>query len=694
MKILKFIILPVLVVLCFAFYKPFIKSDKNQVLEQVIMQALSEGHFQPQEVNDKFSEKIFKLYLDRVDFSKKFLLKEDIAKLNVYKDKIDDELKAGTFEFFELSNTLLDQRIKDCESLYKEILAKPFDFNTEESIETEPKKLDYPAGKAEQKEAWRKYLKYQTLLKLNDIMDSQEKAKDRKDSAYVEKNFTQMEEEARGKVLKANDDFFHRMNQLEKSDRLSVFLNSIANIYDPHTEFFPPKDKANFDIAMSGHFQGIGASLQEKDGYIKVAEIVPGSASWRQGQLKAGDLILKVAQGNAEPVDVTDMRIDKVVEMIRGKKGTEVKLTVKKVNGSIVVISLIRDEVVLEESYAKSALIGSDHSIGYIKLPSFYADFNRTGGRNSSSDIRDEVAKLKNEKVSGIIIDLRDNGGGSLQDVVDMAGLFIEKGPIVQVKTRTESPTLLEDRDPAVQYDGPLVIMVNNFSASASEILAAAMQDYKRAVIIGSNSTFGKGTVQRFVSLDDLVPSAYSDVRPLGSLKITTQKFYRINGSSTQLKGVTPDIILPDIYSAVDNGEKDQDFPLPWDEIGSAKYNTWKSSMDIDKLRKDSKERVSRNPSFALISEQAERLKKQSDKSLYTHNLKAFRLEQAKLKEDAKKYENIDKDLEGMDAKSLTEHLKIAESDSVKKAVTSNWFKKIKKDVYLQEAAAILKEIK
>ena len=692
-KFLKSILFVSLLCFSFAFYKPYEIPGKNEVLLQVMMQALNTGHYQPWEVDDKFSEKVFKVYTDRVDFNKKFLLKEDIDKLDDYKQKLDDEIKAGTFEFFELSSSILENRIKENEGYYKEILSKPFDFTVNENIETDGDKLPYASTKEQLKEEWRKYLKYQTLLKLYEITTAQEKLKEKKDTSYVDKSFAALEEEARSKVLKTNDDWFKRMHQLEKSDRLSVYLNTIANVYDPHTEFFPPKEKANFDIAMSGRLEGIGASLAEKDDQVKVMEIVPGSASWRQGQLKAGDIILKVAQGSGESVDVSGMRIDKVVEMVRGKKGTEVRLTVKKVDGSIVVIPIIRDVVILDDTYAKSAVIKKDIKVGYIKLPSFYADFNRVGGRNSGEDVEKEIEKLKNENVQGIVIDLRDNGGGSLQDVVEMAGLFIEKGPIVQVKSRIESSSVLEDKNASVKYDGPLVILVNTFSASASEILAAAMQDYKRAVIIGGNSTFGKGTVQRFVKLDDMLGGAYKDLRPLGEIKITTQKFYRINGSSTQLKGVTPDIILPDPYSKLKYGEKEQDYPMPWDVIPSANYTPWKKTVNVDKIRKNSARRVDKSPSFALINEQAERLKRQSDKSVYTLNLNEFKLEQAKTKEESKKYENVEKEIEGMEVLSIVSEDSSAPVDSVKAATTANWFKKIKKDVYLDEAISVIKDM-
>jgi carboxyl-terminal processing protease len=668
-------------------------TTKDEVLEQVIISGLNSGHFKPQEVNDDFSKKIFKLYLERIDFNKRFFIKEDIDKLKKYEDKIDDDIRNRTFTFYNLSRELIEKRVKENENLYKEILSAPFDFTVDETIELDPDKTAYPQDKAAQKELWRKYLKYQALVRVNEMMEAQERAKEKGDTVVEAKTMEQMEAEARKQVMKSYDELFKRLAQLDHEDRFAMFLNTIANTYDPHTEYFPPKEKKNFDIAMSGRLEGIGATLMEKDDYIKVSAIVPGSASWKQGQLKPGDVILKVAQGAGEPVDVVGMRLDNAVELIRGKKGTEVRLTVKKADGSIVVIPIIRDVVIIEETYAQSAIVKEKSPIGYIKLPGFYADFGKTGGRNSSDDVKKEIIKLKGEGVKGIIIDLRDNGGGSLQDVVEMMGYFIDRGPVVQVKTQTGAPNVFYDRDDGIIWDGPLVVMVNANSASASEILAAAVQDYKRGVVIGTSPTFGKGTVQRFVELDDYIDPAYSNLKPLGSLKLTTEKFYRINGNSTQLKGVTPDVLLPDPYSYVDRGEKEMDYPLPFDETTPAKYTPWqKAAMDIEKVKKSSKARVASNPWFKQVSEAARIMEERSKKTTYTLNLAKFMAEQKKLKEDAKKLENPEKET-GIQVTALKVDLEAAAGDTSKAARTEDWFKKLKRDVYLQEAMNVIADV-
>ncbi|MCH8318914.1 MAG: PDZ domain-containing protein, partial [Bacteroidetes bacterium] len=463
-------------------------TDNGKALINVLLRSLNTAHYQPLILNDEFSKRVFELYLKRLDYNKRFLTSSDVEQLRKYQYQIDDEVKIGSYELFDLSTEIIKNKLKEVEIFYKDLLSRPFDFEKDEIIELDPKKIDYAADKAALKEAWRKSLKYQTLSRLANLLQVQEKAQVTQDTTVEIKTYQLLEEEARKKVLKSHNNWFRRMSKIERSDRLTIYINAITNTYDPNTAWLPPKDKENFDIAFSGQLEGIGAQLQERDGYIRIVRIIPGSASWRQGQLKAKDIILKVGQRALEAVDVVDMRIDDAVKLIRGKKGTEVRLTVKKLDGSIIIIPIIRDVVILEETYAKSALVDRNDiavKVGYIRLPKFYADFNKKGGRNCAEDIKKELIKLKEEDIDGIILDLRNNRGGSLDDAVKMAGLFIEKGPIVQIKSRTGKPTILRDRDPMVYYDGPLIIMVNSFSASASEILAAAMQDYKRGIIIG-----------------------------------------------------------------------------------------------------------------------------------------------------------------------------------------------------------------
>ena len=671
------------------------KSDtpegKNEILIKALMQGLNSAHYKPEKVDDDFSRKAFKLYLDRLDFNKKFLIESDVAMLRQYETQLDDQLRAGSFEFFDIASDLIEKRTKESEAYYKEILAKPFDYSKDETIELDGKKLQFAKDKNELKEAWRKQLKYQTLVRLADMQKQQEKATASADSKEAKKTFEQMEAEAREKVMTAYNELYKRLGQITSDDRRATYINAVANVYDPHTGYFPPKAKKDFDIEFTGRLEGIGASLQEKDGQIKVLEIVPGSPSYMQGDLKPGDAIQKVAQGSGDAVLVEGMRLDDAIQLIRGKKGTEVRLTVRKPDGSTRIVPIVRDVIVFEETYAQSAMIDDKQKIGYIKLPGFYADFERNGGRNSGADVKAEIEKLKGAGMQGLILDLRNNGGGSLADAVEMAGLFIEQGPIVQVRTASGKTVVLDDRDPEVQYGGPLVIMVNANSASASEILAAAMQDYKRAVIVGT-PTFGKGTVQQFFELDEALPSQFDPYKPFGALKLTIQKFYRINGGTTQLRGVTPDVILPDAYSFLEFGEKEQDFPLAFDEIAPARYKPWtKSKLNLPAIQANSKSRIASHESFKVIKQSGERLKKQTDITTRSLSLQKYLEEERKNEAANKKMEDAQKNVPVLNVSRMKVDLQAIAGDTAKVARNKDFMKSLQKDVYVEEAVAIIK---
>lgn len=667
-------------------------KDKDKVLAGVILHSLVAGHYQQREINDDFSKKAFDAYLKNIDYNKRFFTRQDIDKLKKWEYRVDDEFKAGNFDLMKSSYALLKKRIEEAEGIYQQILSKPFDFTADEKIETDPEKYDFPGNRKELEESWRQYLKFQTLIRLNELEKEQAK------KAETEENFTlksleELEKEAREKVLQSQTTWFKRMKQLNETDYQAIYINSILSAYDPHSNYFPPKAKENFDIQLSGQLEGIGATLMEKDGYIKVEKIVPGSASWKQGDLKAGDIILKVGQAADEPVDIVNMRLDDAVQLIRGKKGTEVRLTVKKVDGSIKIVPITRDIVVIEETYAKSAVLENGIRAGYIKLPQFYADFNNNGGRSCSRDVRMEIEKLTAEKIEGLILDLRNNGGGSLRDVVEMAGLFIEKGPVVQVRSSDGTLEILEDYDAKVQYKGPLVILVNELSASASEILAAAIQDYERGVVVGSASTYGKGTVQRMVDLDMLVPPAYNSVKPLGAMKLTTQKFYRINGGATQLKGVASDIVLPDEYAYMKVGERELEHPMPWDEIKPVYYKDWKDVPAIKTLDKKSHERVDTSSVFKKIDQNARRLKKTSERSQFPLNLQAYQEEQNTLEAESKQFENLFGAIDGFNVDMIRAEVSAMESDTAKVNRVKVWHSEIKKDVYVYEAMKILNDM-
>ncbi len=683
----------VIILSSFTFFKYVF--DKNDVIFELLFGSLNQNHYSPLKLDDTFSEKVFELYVKRMDYNKKFFLQSDVDELGKSRRDIDDQLLNQHHEFYAKSIELYMKRLKEKENWSKELLSKPIDFTVNEEYETDYEKTTYAKTQDDLKNEWRKMIKYQVLLRLDDMLDRQEKAIEKKDTAWKVKSFDTLEVEARRKTLKANEDWFKRLNKVTPRERFSTFANAITGVYDPHTEYYAPKEKKKFDQIMSGQFEGIGARLQSKDGALLVSEIIVGSPSYKQGELKAGDQIVKVGQGNAEPVDVTNLDIDEAIEFIKGKKGTEVKLTVKKSDNSIKVIPIIRDVIEIEETFAKSAVLENNkNKIGYIYLPSFYtASFANSGaGRGCSSDMRKEIEKLKKQNVKGIVIDLRDNGGGSLQEVVAMAGLFFPKGPVVQVQGKKGMRNVMEDRTPDVVWDGPLTIMINHNSASASEILAAAIQDYKRGVIVGTPS-FGKGTVQSFVDLDNFLLPQFDTIKPVGQVKITNSKFYRINGGATQLKGVIPDVLLPDPYTFIDLGEKEMDNPMPWDEIPKADYVEFKN-INYPTVIKNSQARVKKNPQFTLIEGQAKEVKSKKDDTKYSLNLEKFRAEQKQLRDQNKKYEDLRKEIKGFTGELLSEDVAKISNDTTRLNRENKWVKNVTKDIYIHEATNVLYDIK
>ena len=668
-------------------------EERNKFLLTLLVQALTQQHYQPLALDDDFAGKTFDLFLKRMDNNKRYFTQEDFEKIGLQKNLIDDQVLQGDYIFFNTAYEIFEERLKESEEISNEILKTPFDFTKQETIELDGDKTSYAKDKEEQKEVWRKLLKYQVMVRLDDLLQEEEK-KEKEEKGYKAKPLAELEKEARERVQKNQDEFFKRMYRLKKKDWRNLYLNSITSAYDPHTEYYPPKDKENFDIQFSGQFEGIGATLQEREGEIKVMNIVPGSASWKQGELKEGDIIQKVAQGNDEPISIIDMPLDDAVQLIRGKKGSEVRLTVKKVDGTIKVIPIIRDVVILAETYAKSVVLEPQKGkkIGYIKLPSFYANFQDKNGRTSANDMKEELEKLNEENVEGLILDLRNNGGGSLADVIKIVGHFIETGPVVQVRQRGSLPQVYSDNDKEVVFDKPLIVLVNEFSASASEIFAAAVQDYNRGIVVGS-PTFGKGSVQNFLDFDRAISDEYENIKPLGALKLTIQKYYRINGGATQLKGVVPDIILPDMYSYIDFGEEQEPYALKWDEIKKAKYKEWSPTYKLDKVQKDTEKRVSKDATFSSIDENAKRLNKRRNETLYSLNLEEYRTLQRTLEEESKKYENLVKADESLKIIALKKDLMENKSDTVKQASFEKFEKELKKDIHLQEAIRIMNQV-
>ena len=668
-------------------------KDKEKLIMRAVIRILEGRHFQGQTIDDAFSKRVFDSYLKRIDGGKRFITLGDLDLMDDYEEQIDDQIEEFDLEFFELSYDIINKAVEKIQKLYPTILDQPFDFSIEEDIELDGEKLEYAKDDEELAERWQQFLKYETLTRLVDKLDAQEEADDPEGG---KKSMSELEVEARDDVREMMDGWFKRIGELRRSDRFETYLNSITNVFDPHTDYFNPKAKEDFNITMSRRLEGIGARLQRSGEYTKVVMIVPGGPAWKQKELQVDDMVHKVMQDGAEPVDIQGMHIDDVVGMIRGKKGTYVTLTVKSVDGEMKDIRIKREEVKLDDGLAQSALLdfpGKVEKVGYIKLPRFYADFENPDGRSCSDDVATELEKLKGQQVQGVILDLRNNSGGSLNDVVQMSGLFIKDGPIVQVKGRTGDPYVYKDKDPQVRYTGPLIVMVNKYSASASEILAAALQDYDRAIVVGSSSTFGKGTVQRFYNLDRAIRGPHEH-KPLGELKLTMQKFYRINGGSTQLEGVVPDIVLPERNSYIDIGEKRLDYPMKWTEIDDIPYK--QEVVDLSQksaIEKKSAERVAANPIFSKVDANAKRVKRISDESSFSLQLDDYRSHMKARDDEAKQYRKMFQPIEGLTATNLPEDVTEIQLDSSRISRNEAWIESIQKDIYIDESLSIMRDM-
>src|SRR6266496_290823 len=666
-------------------------SKYDKILRNV-GQMLTEAHYSPKDINDEFSKKIFTKFMNDLDPDKNIFLQADYDALKKYQTKIDDEIKGDApVEFFLAAGQIFNKRIEDAAKIYSAILAEPFDYAVNETINLDGDKLSVSSTEAEIKEAWRKRFNYIALDRYVELQDLREKNKGKE--GFVVKTDAELEKDARDRVKRVMDRTFDRYrHKFSDDDRFNIFVNDITTAMDPHTEFFPPVEKRYFDEQMSGTFYGIGAQLIYDDGNIKIASLVTGTPAWKSGEIQVGDIIVKVGQGGNDPVELIGYDVQDAVKLIRGSEGSEVKLTIKKGDGSIKVISLVRAKIVQEETFARSTIIkSSGKKIGYIFLPEFYADFDHPNGARCSVDVAKEIVKLKEENVDGIVMDLRNNGGGSLYDVVQMAGLFIEEGPIVQVKDRDGKPSVLRDKDRSVLYDGPLAVMVNEFSASASEIFAAAIQDYNRGIIIGSTSTYGKGTVQRNIGLD-FASNLLGSNSELGTVKLTLQKFYRINGGSTQLKGVSSDIVLSDRLEQLKLREKDDPDALPWDEIAKANYTLWNPGYDVRTVQKLEQERLNSNEVFKTIKANGEWLEKQNDKE-HPLQLEKYRQEQKAIQATVKQNESLEKLKDSVDVSFVPKDKNLFAADKAKQERLDNWLKGLTKDIYLDQAVKVMNDM-
>lgn len=683
------VVLVVLAVTTFFGFKIAENKDKEKVLMAVMEWVLVNGHYSPIEIDDDFSNAIFTKFIEEIDPSKRFFTQEDIQDFARFQNLIDDQFKNQDLSFFNYVFERYEDKETASQQIYQDILATPFDYSIEESLDTNYENIGYSDNNEALKNRWRQQLKLTTLGRIYDKLEVEED-KVKEDPNYVKKSLEELEKESRERTLSNMDDLYDRMDEMRREDWLGVYVNTIVEQFDPHSSYLSPEIKERFDISMSGKLEGIGARLTKEKEYTKVAELISGGPAWKQGGLEVGDLILKVAQGNQEPVDIVGMRLDDAIKFIKGDKGTIVNLTVKKIDGRTEVISIVRDEVQIEETFLKTSLVNMDNKkMAVINLPKFYIDFNDKNYRDSGKDMKQALEELNQSDVDGVVIDLRNNGGGSLKTAIDISGLFIKKGPVVQVKNRVEEPKIYSDNDNKILWDKPIVILVNELSASASEIFAAAMQDYNRAIIMGSNQSFGKGTVQNVIPLNEY----YNFSEDLGALKMTIQKFYRINGGSTQLEGVSSDIPMPGRYSYMEIGEREFNNPLPYDRIRAASYTSTDSYSNKDLVIQKSKERMLSNPKFMLIDDFAKWTKENANDSKYSLNLNTFIAEAKEHELDAKRFDTVYRFQSDLSFYSPNSELPLIAQDSILGKKRDIWHTNLSQDIYINEALKVLKDL-
>ena len=666
--------------------------EKDKVLISVLNYMLTRGHYVQKDLNDEFSKHVFTNFIDGLDPSKRYFTKDDIKEFSKYKYQIDNQLKESDIAFYNLVYNRFLSKIKNAKKYYGALLKKPFNYKKNEVIDLDYKKMEYADSEKELVNYWRKQLKLQTIDRIQE-QENLDEEKFEKDPTYKKRSFSSIEKIAREKVMTSMENLYIRIDELEHKDWFSTFLNSVVSAFGPHTTYMAPNIKETFDQDMSGKLEGIGARLQKKGIYTHVVELVSGGPAWKQGELEEGDILLKVAQENEDPIDIVGMRLDDAIKFIKGPKDTKVTLSVKKkIDGTTKDITIIRDIVQLDETFVKSSVVLKDgKKFGIIDLPKFYINFDDRNFRDSAKDMEKEIERLKDENVEGLLIDLRNNGGGSLDTAVKIAGLFVDKGPVVQVKYRNEDPVVREDIDKNTQWSGSLVVLVNELSASASEIFAAAMQDYNRAIILGGNQTYGKGTVQNIIPINKFYPN-YD--KKLGFLKMTIQKFYRINGGSTQVEGVYSDIAMPTRFSYMSYGERDLEGALKWDKVPQANYKPINSYINFSDVVTTSIERINNDPKFQLIDEYAKWLKNEQEDSTYSLNYKQYKKELKEREVFSKKFNSVFKYKSNLTFNSPNYELPLFKDNKDLEEKRMAWHNNLSKDIYISEALNVLSQLK
>ena len=619
-----------------------VRAEKSHPADQgqialAVANWLQQAHYSRARLDDAMSRRLLDTYLELLDYNKLYLTEADVQEFrDKYAASLDDMILRGDLspahEIFDRFKSRVEARVES----NKKLVGETKDFSCNGTVELNRQKSPWPATLGEADKIWADRVKAELL---------QEKLSEFK---------LRTPEET---VTRRYDQALRNVREMEGEDVVKTFLSALAQSYDPHSEYLSPSDMENFQISMKLSLVGIGAVLRSEDGYAKIMELVPGGPADKDGRLRVGDRILAVAQGDKEFEDVVDMKLDKVVEKIRGEKGSQVRLQVIPSDASDPskrsIVEITRDKVELKDQEAKAELLdvtepdGKVRRIGWITLPSFYANMSGNGEpKSTTADVEALLTRLKQENIEGLVIDLRRDGGGSLEEAINLTGLFIPKGPVVQAKDQNGKITVNSDKNPTVAYDGPVVVLMNRLSASASEIFAAALQDYGRAVVVGDERSFGKGTVQTVIDLDKAMslPFFNLDRQPAGALKLTIQKFYRVRGGSTQKNGVSSDIILPSRTDNPEIGEASLRNPLEYDEVAPVvTTEADRTFLFLDEIRRRSAERVAADPEFAYVREDMQRLRDRIEKNRISINEEVRRTE---LDEDKKRKEARKEDRE------------------------------------------------
>ncbi|MEY8759008.1 carboxy terminal-processing peptidase [Chryseobacterium tongliaoense] len=699
-KLNKFLFLLPLTSLMFCFTSPKNDDEKMQTIMMSVKNTLSYLHYSPKPINDPYSKDVYRHYFELVDPGKRYFLQADMDEFSKHETKLDDYLNLGDLTFSKLTIDRLYQRVDEVDQITRDIFSKPINLEEDETLTLEPKLKKVPANKQEQYNEWKKFIKYNILQEIESMNSKEEAQKEKKDSVqkYKLKDtikyriFSQDQKinKARENVKDLLEETFTRFKKRKKMEWFTVYMNAYTEVFDPHTNYYSPKDKEEFDTQFTGKVIGIGAMIREKKGNLYLGALTIGAPAWKSKQLSEGDKILKVkAKPQEDAVNVVGMLSDEAVRFIRGEKGTPVTLTVQKKDGTIREVTMIREEVAIEDTFAKSILVNSPDGkkYGFINLPKFNADF-KDSGRNASDDIKNEIIKLKSQNIEGIVLDLRNNGGGSLTEVGDIMGLFMNAGPYVQVKDGNGKIQTLKNKNETPIWTGPLVIMQNELSASAAEILAGVMQDYGRAMIIGSPQSFGKGTVQTFVDLNRFLNTEDD----FGSLKLTIQKYYRITGESTQRKGVVSDIQMKDFFTYAEVGERYDDYALAWDKTPGTAFKKL-NYFDINALEKASENRMAKNSNYQLLLESAQWREKLDKEETITLNINKFNELMKQRKAQIEKFKALSKFENGLQFVMLPTELEREKKDEAFRKKSEMRIKNLKKDPYLQEAMNIVADM-